>query len=115
MLKEWVNPTPDPTGNLIRAHRCSPRRYAQSGRDLKRMLLNVEPGFNWVMRKNSNNNSWFELKLSGSYYHNFNKLYANESRDSLTLNAALRIRIISDIWVPLEIKYDPKWVMYLAF
>ncbi|MDQ3683666.1 MAG: hypothetical protein M3352_11455 [Bacteroidota bacterium] len=35
-------------------------------------------------------------------------MYAKERRDSLTLNMTIRVRVISDIWVPLEIKYDPK-------
>jgi hypothetical protein len=49
-----------------------------------------------------------ELKFSGSYYHNFNKLYNQEKRDLVTANAKLSIRIIADIWIPLEIKYDPR-------
>ena len=49
-----------------------------------------------------------EIKFSGSYYHNFATLYANERRDSLTINGTLRVRILEDIWIPLEIKYDPK-------
>jgi len=34
-------------------------------------------------------------------------LYADEKRDRLILNGTLRLRIYNDIWVPLEIKYDP--------
>ncbi len=78
------------------------------GRDLKRTLLNFEPGVNWVIRNKRNDHSFLELKFSGSYLHNFNTLYAKERRDSLTLNTTIRVRIISDIWIPLEIKYDPK-------
>jgi len=78
------------------------------GRDLKRCILNFEPGFNWVIRTKNNDQSILELKFSGSYNHNFGMLYAREKRDSLTFNATLRVRIIEDIWIPLEIKYDPK-------
>jgi hypothetical protein len=35
-------------------------------------------------------------------------LYANEDRDRLFFNGTIRVRIMNDIWVPLEIKYDPK-------
>jgi len=78
------------------------------GRDLKRTLLNFEPGVNWVIRNKKNDHSFLELAFSGSYHHNFRNLYANERRDSVTVNTIIRVRIISDIWVPLEIKYDPK-------
>ena len=78
------------------------------GRDLKRTLFNFEPGFNWVFRNGKNDQSVFELKFSGSYIHNFKKLYSNEDRDSLTFNGTIRIRIIEDIWIPLEFKYDPE-------
>jgi hypothetical protein len=79
-----------------------------NGRDLKRSLLHFEPGFNWVFRNRVNDQSFFELKFSGSYMHNFGNLYRNERRDSVTVNATLRVRIIGDIWIPLEIKYDPR-------
>ena len=78
------------------------------GRDLKRMILNFEPGINWVVRNKNNEQSFLEFKFSGSYNHNFATLYAKEKRDSLTFNGTLRVRIINDIWIPLEIKYDPK-------
>ena len=77
-------------------------------KDLRRQLLQIEPGFNLVLRNKSTLYSLAEFKISGSYYHNFGSLYTNEKRDSVTLNGTLRIRIINDIWIPLEIKYDPK-------
>lgn len=78
------------------------------GRDLKRSVFCFEPGINWVIRNQSNDQSYLEFKFSGSYNHNFAALYAKEKRDSITLNATLRIRLIGDIWLPLEIKYDPR-------
>lgn len=78
------------------------------GRDLKRALLRFEPGFNWVFRNKAADQSFFELEFSGTYQHNFGTLYRNERRDSVTINATLRVRIIGDIWVPVEIKYDPR-------
>ncbi|HUS01962.1 MAG TPA: hypothetical protein VMY77_09555, partial [Chitinophagaceae bacterium] len=78
------------------------------GRDLKRVILNFEPGINWVIRNKNNDQSFIEFKFSGSYNHHFAKLYVKEKRDSLTFNGTLRFRVISDVWIPLEIKYDPK-------
>ncbi|MGC4101204.1 hypothetical protein [Ferruginibacter sp.] len=80
----------------------------RSAKNLKRVLFSFEPGVNWVIRDKNSDRSYFELKLSGSYYHNFSSLYAKERRDSLTLNTVMRIRVINDIWIPLEVKYDPK-------
>lgn len=77
-------------------------------RNLDRQILSIESGLNWVWRDKTTDRSFFEIKFSGSYYHNFGNLYLNEKKDSLTLNATARIRIINDIWIPFEVKYDPK-------
>jgi len=77
-------------------------------RDLKRCLFNAEAGVNWVIRNKANDRSWFEMKFSGAYQHNFNRLYSMEQRDLLTFNGTVRVRLIADIWLPLEFKYDPK-------
>lgn len=79
-----------------------------AGRDLKRAVFNFEPGINVVFKTKTTKKSYFELKFSGGYYHNFSSLYANEDRDQLFFNGTVRVRIMNDIWVPVEIKYDPK-------
>jgi len=80
----------------------------QPGRNLKREIFSIESGINWVIRDKTNDRPFVELKFSGSYYHNFASIYQKEKRDSLTLNGTLRIRVLDDIWIPLEVKYDPK-------
>ncbi len=80
----------------------------RTGRNLKRELLTAESGINWIIRDRTTERPFCEIKFSGSYYHNFGRLYSNERRDSLTINGTLRVRILEDIWIPLEIKYDPK-------
>jgi hypothetical protein len=80
----------------------------KAGRDLRRAVFNFEPGINWVLNTRSTRKSYFELKFSGGYYHIFNGIYANEDKDQFWLNGTVRIRIFSDIWVPFEVKYDPK-------
>jgi hypothetical protein len=79
----------------------------KTGRDLKRSVFSFEPGFNLVLKNKNTLKSFFEFKLSGSYYHTFSALYIGEKKDSLTFNGTIRIRIYNDIWIPLEIKYDP--------
>jgi hypothetical protein len=85
------------------------------GRDLKRALFNFEPAINIVFKTKTTKKSYFEFKFSGAWYHNFSTLYANETRDRLFMNATIRIRILNDIWVPFEIKYDPKNGNLLGF
>jgi hypothetical protein len=85
------------------------------GRDLKRAVFNFEPGMNLVINTKSTKKSYLELKFSGGYYHNFGTLYANEDRDRVFVNGTVRIRIFNDIWIPFEVKYDPKHGNLLGF
>ncbi|OQP46866.1 hypothetical protein A4H97_04915 [Niastella yeongjuensis] len=80
----------------------------KAGRDLGRAVFNFEPGINWVLNTKSIRKSYLELKFSGGYYHLFNRVYANEEQNQLWLNGTIRIRIFNDIWVPFEVKYDPR-------
>jgi hypothetical protein len=80
----------------------------KTGRDLQRAVFNFEPGINWVLNTKSTRKSYLELKFSGGYYHIFNGIYANEDKNQLWLNGTVRIRIFNDIWVPFEVKYDPR-------
>ncbi len=80
----------------------------KSGRDLQRSVFHFEPGLNLVFTAKDTKYSWAEFKLTGSYSHVFNGLYPGEKKNNLTLNGTFRIRIINDVWIPLEIKYDPK-------
>jgi hypothetical protein len=80
----------------------------KAGRDLRRAVFNFEPGINWVLNTKSTRKSYLELKFSGGYYHIFNGIYANEDKNQLWFNGTVRIRIFNDIWVPFEVKYDPK-------
>lgn len=79
----------------------------KAGRDLKRAIFNFEPGINLVINTKSTKKSYLELKFSGGYYHNFGTLYANEDRDRIFVNGTVRVRIMNDIWIPFEVKYDP--------
>lgn len=79
----------------------------KSGRDLKRSVFSFEPGLNLVMKVKGTGQSFLEYKLSGSYHHTFSNLYKGEKRNRLMVNSMLRIRVINDIWIPLEIRYDP--------
>ncbi|MFT3949543.1 MAG: hypothetical protein QM763_21450 [Agriterribacter sp.] len=79
----------------------------RAGNDLKRSLLNVEGGLNYVWRSKKTDLSFFEFKMSASYGYIFNGLYADEKRQLFTLNGGLRIRVFDDIWIPLQFRYEP--------
>lgn len=79
-----------------------------AGRDLKRAVFHIEPGINLVIRNNDAEHSFFEMKFSGEYNHIFSGLYVGEKKDRVTFNGTLRVRIINEIWIPLQFKYDPK-------
>jgi len=74
--------------------------------NLRRSIFNFEPGLNWVIRNKANDQSFFELKFSGSYGHNFSALYTDEQRDVITINTTFRVRVMADTWIPITLKYD---------
>jgi len=78
----------------------------KAGRDLDRRALQVESGFNFIF--NDGAVSWAEFKVSGEYNRVFKGLYADERKNLLTVNGTLRLRLFRDLWLPIEIKYDPK-------
>lgn len=80
----------------------------RKGYDLKHSKFSFEPGINIVLKTRATHNSFFEMKVGGGYYRTFSSLYAGEEREVITLNSTLRIRIFGDIWIPVDIKYDPK-------
>lgn len=75
--------------------------------DLKRCVFSLEAGFNFVLKAKDADQGFFEIKLTGGYDHVFSSLYTNEERSRFSLNSTLRLRILKDFWIPLEIKYDP--------
>ncbi len=78
------------------------------GKDLRRNLVRVEGGVNYILRSKKTDYSYLELKASGEYRRINQGLYAGEEKSLFTLNGTVRIRVFDDIWVPLEFKYDPK-------
>lgn len=78
-----------------------------AGRDLKRQVFTFEPGLNLTIKTKRTQYPWAEFKLSGGYTR-LNRLYEGEEKEMISLNGTLRIRVFGDIWIPLEIKYDPK-------
>lgn len=78
-----------------------------AGRDLKRQLFLFEPGLNLVVKTKRTQYPWAELKLTGAYTST-NRPFENQPRELFTMNGTLRIRVFDDVWIPLELRYDPK-------
>ncbi|HXU28845.1 MAG TPA: hypothetical protein VN698_16565 [Bacteroidia bacterium] len=65
-------------------------------------------GLNWIILKNSANQSILEFKAAVAYKYIANGLLAKEENNVLTGNGTLRFRITNSLWIPIDIKYDPK-------
>lgn len=75
--------------------------------DLNRKILKLESGFNWIIAKNKNLKSIVELKGSIAYNNILSGAYTDEEKSKFTAEGTLRFRITDDLWIPLDIKYDP--------
>ncbi len=80
----------------------------KAGRDLHRSVWSIETGLNLILKMPNTQKSFFECKFSAGFQHRFNGLYLQEKRDRLSMNTTLRFRVMNDIWVPMEIRYDPE-------
>lgn len=80
----------------------------RAGKDLKRNLLRVEGGVNYIIRSKKTDYSYLELKAAAEYRRVNKAVYVNEEKTLFTLNGTVRVRVFDDIWIPLEFKYDPK-------
>ncbi|MCH5717639.1 hypothetical protein [Niabella hibiscisoli] len=77
-------------------------------RNLKRGLIEVKPLINYVMKNRDNDYSCLEIALGASYLYRLARIYPGEEKNAFYANAVARIRLKDDIWLPLEVKYDPK-------
>ncbi len=76
--------------------------------NISRQAVTGSLGLNWVIAKNMANQSIVEFKASASYKYIAAGLTANENNNVLMANGTLRIRITNTLWIPIDIKYDPK-------
>jgi len=48
------------------------------------------------------------IEISGSYNNVWKGLYAKETQIVNTINGTLRILVTNNIWIPIQISYNPK-------
>ncbi|MDR3715143.1 MAG: hypothetical protein P4L51_20205 [Puia sp.] len=80
----------------------------RTGKNLTRQYWEADPGFNLVFNGKQSHKSFLEFKVSGGFSHVFKGYYANDKALDITLDGTLRLRVFNEVWIPLQIKYDPK-------
>ncbi len=80
----------------------------ETARNLKRGIISWDAGINWVMKGWGGNQTFLEFKLSANQSRIFSGLYKGEEGNLFTVNGTLRFRISNNIWIPIQLKYDPK-------
>ena len=83
-----------------------------SAQNISHNVFSFEPGVNFVVKSKNNGKSFFECKLSGTYYHMFSHPLPFQSADSSSINAVVRVRVINDTWVPITFKMDEHGHVY---
>ena len=81
----------------------------------QRDVLNGSFGINWIIANNRKGQPLIEFKVAGSYKNTIAGLYPKEVNNNLTVDGTIRFRIIGDVWVPININYDPKTGKVLGF
>jgi hypothetical protein len=76
--------------------------------NVNRKVFNTSLGLNWVIAKNSAQQSIVEFKVAASYKYVWSGLIENENNNVLTADGTFRVRVTKSLWVPIDIKYDPK-------
>ena len=82
---------------------------------LPRTGFNAKAGMNFKIGKDSNQKSYFEVKVYGEYNAIFNNLIADEKKSNFLANSDIRIRLTDDLWIPITIKYDTDKANFLGF
>lgn len=76
---------------------------------LGRQIFTAKFGINKVLLKNKKeNNSFLEILGAAQYTHVLKGLYAKESKGVFMADFILSIRLSATLFLPLELKYDPK-------
>jgi hypothetical protein len=76
--------------------------------DLRRQVFAFSGGFNWVIAKNRKNQSIIELKGLLTYNNVLSGGYPGEKRSQLSGEGVFRVRITDQLWIPIDVKYDPQ-------
>jgi hypothetical protein len=82
---------------------------------LPRTAFNAKGGLNFKIGKDSQKQSYFEVKAEFEYNKIFKNLMPDEEEKMISGNAEVRVRIAKDLWIPLVVKYDIENSNFLGF
>jgi hypothetical protein len=99
----------DKPWDIYAAAFCDFKQDTVTKNSLGRQVFTAKLGLNKVLLKNrKENNSFLEILGSAEYTHVLKGLYAKESRGVFMADFTLSIRLSQSVFLPVEIKYDPK-------
>lgn len=74
-----------------------------------RNVFAASAGINWIIYKDkTTQKSYVEFKPALAYDNVLSGVYAGETKSRFTADGVLRFRVTDDLWIPIDIKYDPK-------
>jgi len=81
-----------------------------------RNVLSGSAGINWIIYKNKDTQkSYIEFKPALTYNNVLAGTLPGETKSKFTGDGVLRFRITDDLWIPFDIKYDPKAGKFFGF
>jgi hypothetical protein len=81
-----------------------------------RRVLSGSAGINWILWKDkSTQKSHIEFKPALAYNNVLSGMLPGETKSKFTGDGVLRFRITDDLWIPIDIKYDPQAGKFFGF
>ena len=79
------------------------------GKSYSRSVLSSSAGVNWIIYKDkTSQKSYVEFKPALAYNNILSGGLPGEEKSKFTADGVLRFRITDSLWIPFDIKYDPK-------
>ncbi len=82
---------------------------------LPRTAFNAQAGMNFKIAKDTQQQSFFEIKIYGEYNSVLNNALPDEEKNIFLANADIRLRVTDDLWFPITIKYDTENANFFGF
>ncbi|MDP9081664.1 MAG: hypothetical protein M3O71_29990 [Bacteroidota bacterium] len=81
-----------------------------------RNVLSGSAGINWIIYKDKKTQkSYVEFKPALAYNNVLNGTLPGETKSKFTGDGILRFRVTDNLWIPFDVKYDPKVGKFFGF
>lgn len=82
----------------------------------QRKIFSASLGINWIIYKDKKTQkSYVEFKPALAYNNVLGGQLSAETQSKFTGDGVLRFRVTDDLWIPIDIKYDPKQGRFFGF